>query len=83
MNSAIDIEFQSIQSNKSYTLKVFPKGKIVISGLNRPFEQSEVSGYVYSLIASICSSLKIATAIPSTIKTTLSNFITSVRISSS
>jgi hypothetical protein len=38
MNTAVDLYFKNDTNDKSYVFKFFPKGKIVIAGLNCPFE---------------------------------------------
>ena len=38
MNTAINLEFLSVKKDKTYVLKLFQKGKIVIAGLTTPYE---------------------------------------------
>lgn len=80
MNTAVDLEFRNSRDEKSYMFKFFSKGKIVITGLNCPFEQSEASNFANSLISAICKHRKINHVFPSTIKNTLSNFSSTVNI---
>ena len=80
MNTAVNVEFKSLTSEKVYTLKVFLKGKIVIAGMPSPFEQSEiymiVSLFLRSLIKFDTKNNKDLQI--DTVKTILSNYSTSV-----
>ncbi len=57
MNTAINLQVKSIKNplNKSYTFKLFSKGKIVIAGLSDAYEQSEVNVVVHSFLSALAS----------------------------
>ena len=55
MNTAVNIVFKSAHSEKTYTLKIFAKGKIVIAGITCPYEQSEANSHVNMFLKALAS----------------------------
>lgn len=80
MNAAINLEVKGPATGKSYTLKIFSKGKVVISGVTSPYEQSEVSNVVSILFQRIFKLVNIPYSLPNVVKTTLSNFSSHIPI---
>ncbi len=81
MNTAVNLEFKSIYTNKIYTVKLFAKGKAMIGGLSGPYEQSEVNVFIKQIFSAIFALVNIPYSNPNIIKNTLSNYSTSINLS--
>jgi hypothetical protein len=78
MNTAVNLDFKCINGVKNYTVKLFAKGKAVIGGLTSPYEQSEVNLFISKIFVAMFALANVPYSPPSIVKTTLSNFSTSI-----
>ena len=76
MNTAITLDV--VSRNKNYTVKLFSKGKVVITGVPTAYQQSEISQIITLLFKEIFAIANIPYSAPTLIKTTLSNFTTRI-----
>lgn len=53
MNTAVNLDFKSNSGSKTYTVKLFAKGKAVIGGLTSPYEQSEVNIFISKIFVAM------------------------------